>query len=103
VQPFEIEQVLAAMPGIADVRVLGVADALRGQQIVACVVPRAAGVDAVAVRQFCAAHLAPYKVPRSVVILDALPLTSRGKLDRRALEARAEAEIAGNRPKDRML
>ncbi|MEN3337078.1 MAG: long-chain acyl-CoA synthetase [Acidobacteriota bacterium] len=103
VQPFEIEQILAGMPGVADVRVLGVADALRGQQIVACVVPRAAGLDAVSVRQFCAAHLAPYKVPRSVLILDALPLTSRGKLDRRALEARAEAEIAGNRPKNPML
>lgn len=96
VQPLEIEQVLAAMPGIADARVLGVADALRGQQIVACIVPRAAGLDAVAVRQFCASRLAPYKIPRRILMLRALPLTARGKLDRRALEALAEAEIAGN-------
>ena len=54
VQPLEIEQVLGAMPGVADARVLGVADALRGQQIVACVVPSAAGLDAAAVRRFCA-------------------------------------------------
>jgi long-chain acyl-CoA synthetase len=103
VQPLEIEQVLGAMPGIADARVLGVPDALRGQQIVACVVPRTPGLDAVAVRQFCATRLAPYKIPRSVLILRALPLTTRGKLDRRALQALAEAEVTGNRVKDPML
>jgi long-chain acyl-CoA synthetase len=103
VQPLEIEQVLGAMPGIADAHVLGVPDALRGQHIVACIVPRTTELDAVAVRQFCAARLAPYKIPRSVLILRALPLTARGKLDRRALQALAEAEVAGNRAKDPML
>jgi long-chain acyl-CoA synthetase len=103
VQPLEIEQVLGAMPGVAYARVLGVADALRGQQIVACVVPSAAALDAAAVRRFCATRLAPYKIPRRVLMLRALPLTTRGKLDRRALQALAEAEVAGNRAKDPML
>ena len=38
IQPEEVEQVLRSMPGIEDVRVLGIADAVRGQQVVACVV-----------------------------------------------------------------
>ncbi len=38
IQPEEVEQVLRSMRGIEDVRVLGIADAVRGQQVVACVV-----------------------------------------------------------------
>ena len=89
VQPEEVEQVLRGMPGIADVRVLGVADQVRGQQIVACVVTDGVPMTALAVRQFCAATLAAYKVPRTIVFLDRIPLTERGKTDRAKLEASA--------------
>ena len=40
VQPDEVERVLRAMPGVDDVRVVAAADARRGQQLVACIVPR---------------------------------------------------------------
>ena len=87
VQPEEVEAVLREMPGIADVRVLGVADPARGQQIVACIVPRAESPGLLRVRQFCAGRLAPYKIPRSLVAIERIPLTERGKTDRRRLEA----------------
>jgi acyl-CoA synthetase (AMP-forming)/AMP-acid ligase II len=87
VQPEEVEQVLRTMTGIADVRVLGVADAVRGQQILACVVTDGASLTASAVRGYCAARLAAYKVPRTIVWLPAIPLTERGKTDRAKLEA----------------
>jgi acyl-CoA synthetase (AMP-forming)/AMP-acid ligase II len=87
VQPEEVEQVLRSMAGVGDVRVLGVADALRGQQIVACVVAGAPALTAGAVRAFCAARLAAYKVPRTIVWLEGIPLTERGKTDRAKLEA----------------
>jgi long-chain acyl-CoA synthetase len=87
VQPEEVEQVLRTMGGIADVRVLGVADAVRGQQILACVVAEDPSLIASAVRAFCAARLAAYKVPRTIVWLDHIPLTARGKTDRAKLEA----------------
>jgi acyl-CoA synthetase (AMP-forming)/AMP-acid ligase II len=87
VQPEEIETVLREMPGVADVRVLGMADAARGQQIVACIVARGENPGLLSVRQFCAARLAPYKIPRRLVALERIPLTERGKTDRRQLEA----------------
>jgi long-chain acyl-CoA synthetase len=87
VQPEEVETVLRQMPGVADVRVLGAADPARGEQIVACLVPGNGAITALAVRQFSAARLAPYKIPRTIVLLDRIPLNARGKTDRRELEA----------------
>ena len=93
VQPDEVEQVLRAMPGVRDVRIVAAPDTRRGQQIVACVVASDIGVTPLAVRQFCAARLAPYKIPRSVVFVDAIPLTARGKTDRAALDDLVRARI----------
>ena len=53
IQPEEVEQVLRSMRGVEDVRVLGVADAVRGQQVVACVVTQAHDLTAPEIRQFC--------------------------------------------------
>jgi acyl-CoA synthetase (AMP-forming)/AMP-acid ligase II len=88
VQPEEVEHVLQAMPCVADVRVLAAPDAQRGQQIVACVVPAGSqALHAIDVRRFCAERLAPHKIPRAILFLKSIPLTSRGKTDRAALEA----------------
>jgi long-chain acyl-CoA synthetase len=86
-QPEEVEEVLRSMRGIDDVRVLGIADAVRGQQVVACVVTQHDVITATAIRQFCAARLAAHKIPRTVVWLERIPLTERGKTDRATLEA----------------
>ena len=98
VQPAEVEDVLRQMPGVCDVRVMGAPDTQRGEQVVACLVAHAgaaAPVSTLAVRRFCSARLAAYKIPRTVILLDAIPLTPRGKTDRRALEERVRATIAG--------
>jgi acyl-CoA synthetase (AMP-forming)/AMP-acid ligase II len=88
VQPQEVEQLLRAMPGVADVRIVAAPDARRGQQIVACLVadPGDERISTLTVRQFCAARLAAYKIPRTIIFLSAIPLTVRGKTDRAALE-----------------
>lgn len=93
VHPDEIERVLRDFPDCTDARVLGMADAVRGEQLVAAVVIRGPRPSLVTLRQFCAARLAPYKIPRVIVYLDALPLTERGKTDRRALEATVHAML----------
>ena len=95
VQPEEVEQVLRTMPGIDDVRVLGAADAARGQQVVACIVARDA-IAAADVRHFCSTRLATHKVPRSVVRLSYIPLTERGKTDRAKLEALVREQLTGS-------
>jgi long-chain acyl-CoA synthetase len=86
-QPEEVEEVLRSMPGVEDVRVLGVADAVRGQQVVACVVARDHRLTASEVRQFCGARLAAHKIPRTILWLEQIPLTERGKTDRAKLDA----------------
>jgi len=48
-----------------------------------------------AVRRFCSSRLAAFKIPRVVVMLDAVPMTPRGKVDRRALDEAVRAAIAG--------
>jgi long-chain acyl-CoA synthetase len=92
VQPDEVEAVLRRMPGIADARVLGAADARRGQQVAACLVATAAPPTVVEVRQFCARSLAPHKIPRMIVFVDAIPVTARGKTDRVTLEELIRAQ-----------
>jgi acyl-CoA synthetase (AMP-forming)/AMP-acid ligase II len=94
VQPGEVELVLREMAGIADARVVAAPDARRGQQLVACLVAtRGAAPTALEVRRHCAARLAPHKIPRAIVFLDAIPVTARGKTDREALDDLVRARI----------
>jgi long-chain acyl-CoA synthetase len=95
VQPDEVEQVLRELPGVSDVRVVGMPDPARGQQIVACLVAPGERPSVLTVRQFCAARLAPHKIPRTVILLDRIPLTERGKTDRRSLEAAVAERLRG--------
>ena len=84
VHPGEVERVLRSMAGVDDVCVFAGPDPRRGQQILACIISRQLS-SALEVRQFCAARLAPHKVPRAIIFLPALPLTPRGKTDRARL------------------
>jgi acyl-CoA synthetase (AMP-forming)/AMP-acid ligase II len=93
VDPTEIERILRALPGVADVRVMGASCDRRGQQLVAFIVSDQA-LTSVDIRQRCARMLSPHKIPRQFVFLDQLPLDARGKMDRRALEALAAAAPA---------
>jgi long-chain acyl-CoA synthetase len=86
VWPREIEEVIAAMPAVAEVGVAGVLDRERGEAVQAWVVLRAGeALTEEAVRAFCKERLAPYKVPKRVVFRRELPKTLVGKILRRAL------------------
>lgn len=95
VQPGEVEQILRAMPGVADVCVVAASEPRRGQQIVACIVPQSDTITMLEVRQYCASRLAAFKIPRSVIFLDAIPMTARGKIDRVALDALVRERLSG--------
>jgi acyl-CoA synthetase (AMP-forming)/AMP-acid ligase II len=88
VQPEEVEGVLRSHPLVADARVFGLPDERRGEQLAACVEPRPGPepLGVVALRAFCADRLAPYKIPRRLVLVAELPRDERGKVSRKALE-----------------
>jgi long-chain acyl-CoA synthetase len=87
VNPTETESVLRTMPDVADAKVLGLPCDKRGQKLVAFIVPRSPHLNPLDVRSYCAEKLSPYKIPRDLILLEAIPLTDRGKVDRKALEA----------------
>ena len=90
--PGEVEAVLAECPGVAEVAVIGVSDARWGEVGCAFVVPRhGVPLDPEAVVAHARGALGRYKVPKRVVMLDALPRLGSGKIDRRALAAGAHA------------
>lgn len=85
--PAEIERMMGLMPGIAAVAVIGVDDERLGQVGRAFVVRRDAALSEVDVIDWCRAEMANYKVPRSVVFLDTLPLNATGKVAKNDLRA----------------
>ena len=82
VYPHEVEAALAMLDGVAEVVVAGVPDDVRGQRIVAGIVPSHAGLGQLAVRAGLEGSLAPVKRPLQYLQLDALPTTERGKISR---------------------
>jgi acyl-CoA synthetase (AMP-forming)/AMP-acid ligase II len=79
VSPIEVDDVLAALPGIKVARTVGVPHESLGEMVVACVVPReGAGLDEGAVRDFLKQRLASYKVPRRVLFVNEADLTLTG-------------------------
>jgi acyl-CoA synthetase (AMP-forming)/AMP-acid ligase II len=96
VYPAEVERTLSEHPAVAQVAVLGVGDPVLGEIGVAFVVPASGeGVQLGELRTFCKAALADYKAPDRLVVVDALPLTSVGKVDKQSLAEYAVPEVGG--------
>ena len=88
ISPAEVEAVLNSHPAVQEAVVIGVPSAFSEEDVVACVVllePN--GSTAEELRAWCAARLAPFKVPTEWRFLEALPKTSTQKIQKEVLRA----------------
>jgi fatty-acyl-CoA synthase len=84
--PIEVENLVEAMPGVAEVAAVGVPDEDFGQRLrLYVVLADCASLDGDAIRAHVRKNLARFKVPREVIFLPELPRTATGKVARREL------------------
>jgi acyl-CoA synthetase (AMP-forming)/AMP-acid ligase II len=87
----EVEDVLSSHPDVDAVAVVGVPDAYWGEAICAVVVPRAGRTpSADELIAHARSHIAAFKRPRHVLFVDALPMTSNGKVSKAVVRQRAK-------------
>ncbi|MFP1627370.1 amino acid adenylation domain-containing protein [Streptomyces sp. 5K101] len=101
IEPREVEAAVARFPGVVQATVMAREDRPGDKRLVAYAVPVEGGsLDPEEFRRFLGRVLPEYMVPSAVVVLDALPLTANGKLDRRALpEPLVGGSAAGRGPR----
>jgi amino acid adenylation domain-containing protein len=93
VGPKEVEQALTQHPDVTDAAVIGIPHSSLGDEIVAFVTLRDESLsDTPALRKWCVQHLEPVMVPSRVEVLDFLPKSPNGKIDKLALQALCEGQ-----------
>ncbi len=100
ISPKEIEDVIAELPQVVEVAVIGVPDEIWGEAVRAVVVPASNdGLDESVVTAHCNARLPNYKMPSQVEIVDRLPKNEAGKVLKAALRKQASESgaMAGGR------
>jgi acyl-CoA synthetase (AMP-forming)/AMP-acid ligase II len=92
VSPREVEDVLHELPGVSLAAVIGIPDPLLGEAVKAFIVPaEGARLEAREVIKFCLSRLENYMVPKHVVFVDALPMTSSGKVNKSELKEKPQS------------
>jgi long-chain acyl-CoA synthetase len=91
VYPNELEEVMAACPGVMECAAVGVPDAKTGEAVKLVIVRKDAALTESAVRAYCRENLTGYKQPRTIEFKDELPKTPVGKILRRELRGQPAA------------
>lgn len=86
ISPLEVDAVLLQHPSVSEAVCFGVSDAKYGEAVQAAVV-LSGDVSEDAIRSFCGGHLADFKVPDRVYLVEYLPRTATGKIQRRNIAA----------------
>jgi acyl-CoA synthetase (AMP-forming)/AMP-acid ligase II len=92
----EVEEALYKHPDVFRAAVFGVPDEKWGERVIAAIVPKD-GMHPVAedIRTFTKEHLAGYKVPREIIVMDQLPESGTGKVQKNELKKIYQAKKAG--------
>ena len=85
VYPNEIEDVVAACPGVLECAAVGVPDEKSGEAVKVVVVKKDPNLTAETIKEYCRANLTGYKLPKIIEFRDSLPKTNVGKILRREL------------------
>lgn len=94
IYPPEVEEFLTGHPAVAEAAVVGLPDPKLGEVVAAWVVPRSGSeLSEESVREFCQGKIAHYKIPRYVVVVDALPRTVTGKVRKHVLRDRGVGDF----------
>ncbi len=95
VYPRDVEDGLLEHPAVAMAAVVGRPDAVHGEEVVAFVSLRDGGdVSAEQLVEWARERIGGYKYPREVRVVESIPLTPAGKIDRKALRAGAADDLA---------
>jgi acyl-coenzyme A synthetase/AMP-(fatty) acid ligase len=94
ISPQEIDEVLLSHPAVAEAVAFGVPSATHGEEPSAAVVLRSSVTQAELVRH-CREHLADFKCPRVIHIVDEIPRTATGKIQRRMVAAAIAEKPSG--------
>ncbi|MFY9314083.1 MAG: AMP-binding protein [Burkholderiales bacterium] len=102
--PAEIESCIVKHPAVANAAVIGKADETRGQIVKAFIVLQPGQAASQSLMDEIQAHvrgrLAPYEYPKEIEFIDALPMTTTGKVQRKELRKREEAKFASEKRED---
>ena len=102
IAPIEIEDVLHANSAVKDAAVVGVAHDVLGEDVAAAVsLQRGAHITPEELVEWCRERLASNKVPRTIVILDALPVNQNAKILKRELQPIVEKAAQEDRARRR--
>ncbi len=88
----DIERALSSHPLVKDVGVVGVPDDVQGERVVAYVVCGGGSLTLEDVQTFLQSHLPPYSIPTRLELVEALPYTLTGKMDKKKLKELAAAQ-----------
>ena len=84
--PAEIENVIYSHPQVSQVAVIGLPDKIWGEMVTAVVVAKqGVTLDKESLIRYCRERLADYKTPKSVIVVNELPMTTSGKVRKRHL------------------
>jgi fatty-acyl-CoA synthase len=94
IYPREIEEFLFTHPAIQDAKVVGIADEKFGEEVCVWVVLKEGELLSVdEIRSFCKDHIAYFKVPRYIRVVDEFPMTVTGKVQKYKMREQMEKEL----------